>query len=128
MLATGKSSVLVVDDADDIVIIISRMLKNQGLDVHSFTDPAKALSHLTEENCTSCGILVSDIRMPGMSGIDLAKEVKKLRPEMKIILMTAFEQYQKEWQNDLPSIHVEAILTKPVRLSELVSQIKIHVT
>jgi YesN/AraC family two-component response regulator len=62
--------------------------------------------------------------MPVINGIQLAKRAKQLRPELKIVLMTAFEVHQKEWQTALPSTHIDLFLPKPLKMADLVDAIK----
>lgn len=114
-----RTNVLVVDDEVDIINIITMMLEKHGYVVHGFTEPEKALAYANE-----CGIIVSDIRMPDMNGFQLVRAVKKINPDIKVILMTAFEINQKEWQKSLPSTEVDAFLLKPVRVSELLEVIE----
>jgi len=98
------------------------MLEQSGRIVHGFTDPEKALNHATD--CKECGIIVSDVRMPIMSGFQLVRAVKKVHPEIKVVLMTAFEIQQKEWQKTLPSTEVDQFLTKPFKIAELAEAIE----
>ena len=62
--------------------------------------------------------------MSGMSGFELVRRVKELRPEMKVILMTAFKIDMKEAQIVLPSTKVDAFLNKPFRSKELIEAVK----
>lgn len=116
------NSVLVVDDEQDLLTVMKGMLEREGYRVHDFTDPLAALGHA--KDCNDCGIIISDIRMPGMNGIQLVKSLKKLRPDIKVVLMTAFEVNKKEWQTIMPNTEVDAFLTKPFRGLELVRAIE----
>lgn len=114
---------MVVDDESDLLATISKMLEKEGYKVHGFTDPIMAISHV-EYDCTDCTIVISDIRMPGMSGFELIRRLKEVRPEMNVILMTAFRINQSEAQIVLPSTKVDAFLNKPFKLAELIQAIK----
>jgi len=115
-------SIVLVDDERDTITVMTEMLEKQGYAVHGFTDPEKALSHA--KDCKECGIIVADIRMPGMNGFQLVRALKKSRRDMKVVLMTAFEIYKSEWQQVLPSTEVDQFLLKPVKMSQLAEVIE----
>ena len=76
----------IVDDDDSIRWVLSRALKKHDYDIDVFSDGESALAAL-EKNIPT--VLVTDIRMPGISGTDLAKQVSEKHPELPIIIMTA---------------------------------------
>jgi YesN/AraC family two-component response regulator len=57
--------------------------------------------------------------MPEMNGLQLIRELKESRPDMKAVLMTATEIKQEEWQQTLPSAHVDHFLVKPFNSTKL---------
>jgi CheY-like chemotaxis protein len=97
----------------------SKMLEKLGHDVHAFSDPVKALEHIRDEGCLECNVVLSDIRMPGKTGFELVRQLQELRPEMKIVLMTAFKINKSEAQLVLPSTKVDAFIGKPFNIREL---------
>lgn len=114
---------MVVDDEKDIVSVVMMLLKNQGIEVHGFVDPEAALKHVTE-GCTDCWLVLSDIRMPKMSGFELVREIRQVRPDMKIVFMTAFEINMNEFAKVLPSTKVDGFISKPFRANHLLETIK----
>ncbi len=81
----------IVDDDQSIRFVLEKALLREGLPTRSFTNPREVLSALesaTEEDGPQ--ILVSDIRMPGGSGLDLLEKVKEKLPGLPVIIMTAF--------------------------------------
>jgi len=109
---------MVVDDDSDVLAVTRRSLELSGFNVHAFSDAIAALSHV-EKNCKECTMLVSDIRMPQMNGFQLVRRIKELRPDMKIILMTAFEINKSELESVLPSTPVNDLIKKPFSPSHL---------
>ena len=81
------NSVWIVDDDQSIRWVLERALQRDGFDVRAFSSAAECLSAL-ESGAPK--VLVSDIRMPGQSGLELLQQVKQLRPGMPVIIMTAF--------------------------------------
>ncbi len=84
-------SIWIVDDDQSIRFVLEKALLRENLPTRSFTSPREvlqALDTVTEENGPQ--ILVSDIRMPGGSGLDLLTKVKERLPTLPVIIMTAF--------------------------------------
>jgi len=81
------NAVWIVDDDQSIRWVLERALSREGFDVRAF---ASARECLTALDLDSPQVLVSDIRMPGESGIELLQQVKQRRPGMPVIIMTAF--------------------------------------
>ena len=81
----------IVDDDQSIRFVLEKALLREGLTTRSFTNPREVLAALSsEEGSEGPQVLVSDIRMPGGSGLDLLSEVKQRLPSLPVIIMTAF--------------------------------------
>ena len=81
----------IVDDDQSIRFVLEKALLREGLSTRSFTNPREVLAALnSEEGREGPQVLVSDIRMPGGSGLDLLTEVKQKLPGLPVIIMTAF--------------------------------------
>src|SRR5919206_3929003 len=94
MITSNGKSIVVVDDERDIVNQIKRSLEAMdGLKVYTFTDPFAALEYFTSGCKDHHDLVISDIRMPGMNGYEFVKQVKKINPPVKIILMSSFGKY-----------------------------------
>jgi CheY-like chemotaxis protein len=117
-------TILLVDDEWDLLVLFSKMLEKVGYEVHAFSNPVKALEHIRDEGCQKCNFVLSDIRMPGKSGFELVRQLKELRPEMEVVLMTAFKINKGEAQLVLPSTKVDAFIRKPFDIKELQEAIK----
>jgi DNA-binding NtrC family response regulator len=119
----GSHRLMVVDDEKDILTIVMRWLKRWGFAADGFSDPVAALGHF-QHNSTLYSIVISDVRMAGMSGIELASHVLRINPDIKIILMTAYELDQQDLATTLPVIKLEDILKKPFKLIEVCKAVK----
>jgi response regulator RpfG family c-di-GMP phosphodiesterase len=84
------AKLLVVDDDSDIVQVLKIGLEKNRFLVNAFTSPEEALQSFKSDAESYC-LLLSDVRMPALSGIQLAKKVKEANPAVKTVLMTAFE-------------------------------------
>jgi YesN/AraC family two-component response regulator len=67
--------------------------------------------------------MLSDIRMPNMSRIQLARKVKETNPDVKVVLMTAFEIRDNEFSKVFPSMQVDGFIQKPVDIGDLTNKI-----
>ncbi len=79
--------VLIVDDERSLLITLVANLELEGFDVVAAADAAHALELVREE---TFDLLLTDVRMPGMNGVDLFRQIRLMCPEMPVILMTAY--------------------------------------
>ena len=114
---------MVVDADKDILAIIQMGLEKAGYAVHGFSHPMEPLAHI-QNGCKDCELLISDTRMPHVTEFGLVRQVKKLRPEMKVVMMTAFEVNMPEIHAVFPSIPVDNVVRKPFAPSKLMKIIK----
>ena len=115
--------ILLVDDEIDIANSLRRGLEIVGFKVVTYATAPEALADLESHPDYFCA-LVSDIRMPQMSGLELARKAKSVSPALKIILMTAFEMHMTEFSDVLPSTRIDDLITKPFSI-ELLKQVLI---
>ena len=116
------AKLLVVDDDSDIVQVLKLgLLKNRFL-VNAFTNPEEALQSF-KSNAESYCLMLSDIRMPTLSGIQLARKVKEVNPGVKVVLMTSFEIRDNEFSKVFPSTHVDGFVQKPIGIKDLTNKI-----
>src|SRR5262245_15780875 len=118
-----KLTIMVVDDDSDVLHVTKRGIESMGYKVHAFGNPVKALQHL-ESDCSDCELLVTDIRMPLMNGFQLVRRLREVRPDMKVVMMTAFEMNQSEFETVFPSMRVARVVRKPFSSSKLIEIIK----
>jgi DNA-binding NtrC family response regulator len=113
---------LIVDDDSDIVQVLKLGLQKNRFSVNAFTNPEAALQSF-KSNAKSYCVVVSDMRMPELSGIQLAKKVKEINPDVKVVLMTGFEIRDNEFSKVFPSTSVDGFVQKPVGIKELANKI-----
>jgi CheY-like chemotaxis protein len=117
-----KARLFLVDDDPDIVYVLKHGLIKNGFLVDAFTDPQEAFLRL-KINADDYCFLVSDVRMPGLSGIQLARKVKEIRPGIKVVLMTSFEINDNEFSKVFPSTQVDGFVQKPISIADLTNKI-----
>jgi DNA-binding NtrC family response regulator len=116
------AKLLVVDDDPDIVQVLKMGLLKNGFMVEAFTNPQEALQGFKSDAESYC-LVLSDIRMPSISGIQLSKKVKEVNPNVKVVLMTAFEIRDNEFSKVFPSTQVDGFVQKPIGIKELTDKI-----
>jgi two-component system NtrC family response regulator len=110
----GKATILVVDDEESQRQAIAGFLKKLGYDVVICPDGESAYRSIESR---TVDIVISDMRMPGMTGIELLSKARALVPDMTFILMTAFGSVDDAVQS--MKLGAFNYLTKPINLDEL---------
>ena len=126
----SNSNILVIDDNSDIANIIKTMLEIDGFNVSAFYDPSLALDHF-KSNSKEYALLITDVRMPGMSGPEIVSRIKRIEPEIKIIFMTAFDISSVNSEIERYDYEVAEIFQKPLfmrKMRKIVKEILPNVT
>ena len=117
----GCENILFVDDEKEITYMGKKMLESLGYTVDIRTDGFSAL-HEIQTNKQKYDLLVTDQNMPKMLGTDLVRRAKKIMPELKIILITGYEDSIKE--DSIKEYDIAEIIMKPLILSEFSKTIR----
>jgi DNA-binding NtrC family response regulator len=89
-----KYSILVIDDEIEILDMLSRFLnRNPNFSVQTFSNPVSALSSIN--NNTKYDLVLLDIMMPQMNGLDVLEKLKEINSDQKVIMMTAYSTLDK---------------------------------
>ncbi len=110
--------ILVVDDEEELVNLFRQFIISMGFDVVSFTNPIIALDHF-KQLPNKYSMIITDLRMPGMSGIELGSKIREIKPVIKIVLATAFDIADIESNKAYKMAKIDMILQKPIKLSLL---------
>lgn len=114
-----RHNLMIVDDEPIVRRSLSDWLKEEGFDIFTAEDGYKAIE-LIEKEKVDCVIL--DLKMPGMDGIQVLKEIKRRRPETKVIMITAYGTIQ----NAVEAMKIGAYdyITKPFEPEDIVESIR----
>ncbi|MBN1625844.1 MAG: PAS domain S-box protein [Deltaproteobacteria bacterium] len=118
---TGTESILFVDDEKPISDAMNKTLSRLGYRVTSRTDSTQALK-LFSENPGSFDLLITDLVMPHMTGLELSKEVSSIRPDIPIILCTGYSEMLDDEIINQAGIRYRT--TKPLVISEMANIIR----
>ena len=110
--------ILVIDDDPDVLNLFTEFLKREGFRTASYLDPLAALREI-RGSPQRYSLVITDIRMPGISGLEIIKKVSQINQEIKVILISAFELDG----DNLKGIKYEDFIKKPVHLRALAETI-----
>ncbi len=108
--------IFVIDDERIVRVTIADDLKDAGFNVREFSTAASALQHLVE-NDSNVDIIITDLKMPGMDGLEFLEKVKQINPEIYVLLMTAHGSIQTAVK--AMQLGAYDYLAKPFNIDEL---------
>jgi two-component system response regulator ChvI len=119
-------NVMIIDDEKDIANIICRALERTGeFKIDTFYDGQSAFENFKKHDLGYYSLILTDIRMPKMTGFELAKKIREIDPGVKIVFMTAYDTLTLEPLDQMQSsIEVFVILKKPIKVTELAPKLK----
>lgn len=113
--------ILLVDDEVDILHVLKRGLEINGFQVEGYSSPQEVLVSFKP---SKYDLAILDIRMPGLSGFQLYREMRKIDPTITACFLSAFEVHPNEFKIVFPSMmEVKAIIKKPVSINHLLREI-----
>lgn len=119
MKSMGIRKVLVVDDEEKMCAVVKKQLEFDGYECQYVTSPEKALALLDESRFD---LVISDIRMGGMDGIQLLKRIRDRFPEIAVIMITG---YTSDYSySDIIAAGAADFIAKPFELSELKAKVE----
>jgi len=113
--------IMLVDDEDPILVIGADFLRRLGFIPDSFARPAEALEAYRADPAAYCAV-ISDLTMPEMTGLELARHILAIRPGVPIILTSGY--LHSDAQQKARESGVQCVINKPFDMQELVSQIR----
>jgi two-component system, cell cycle response regulator CpdR len=110
--------ILLAEDDEDMRRFLQRALERAGYDVTAVADGQAAYDRLREEPFS---LLLTDIVMPEMNGIELARRATRLDPDLAVMFITGFAAVALDGENGAP--RGAKVLSKPFHLRELVREV-----
>ena len=113
--------IAIIDDEPDLAYLFKEALSQiSGAEVFAFTDPSLALEHF-KANHQNYMVIISDYRMPSMTGMELLSKIKEVNPAVTRIMMSAFEIQDELFQEYKC---VDKFLQKPVLIVDLIKEVR----
>ena len=125
-MSISAKIVSIVDDELDITELFHDAVCGSidGISVASFNDPVIALEHFTQ-NKERYALVISDFRMPNLTGLELLKKVKKFKSNVRTILVSAYEaEYNSVFQRYMQESIIDSFIEKPVTINQLCQRVR----
>jgi DNA-binding response OmpR family regulator len=121
-MSRQKRRILVVDDEPDMTLLFRMALESESsFTVYTFNDPLVALSNFKAD---LYDLVILDIKMPKMDGLDLYQEMKKIDGKVKICFLTASEMYYEEFRKEAYcALDKDMFLRKPIPIEDLLEKV-----
>lgn len=117
-------NVLIVDDEPDVLLTYRSFLEEAGYNVEAFSDPQESLKKFAEHTTSYYDLVILDIRMPGVNGLQLYSRMKAIDPKIKIIFLSALDAAE-ELLSILPGVrNKDTFIRKPVDLRMFINTVK----
>ncbi len=114
----APKAIAIIDDEADLVDLFQEALEKNGFKVFTFTDSIQAFKTL-EKNIQEYRLILSDYRMPKLNGHDLCTKLKQLNPELKVILMSAYETLECNTSKFM-------FIKKPILIAQLLHIVRVN--
>ena len=114
-----RIKVLLVDDEEDLSLVLAERLEIRGFDARGVTSAENALKVLETDDFN---VIVVDVKMPGIGGIELMRKIKQVKPSTEVILFTGHGSRQ-EGEIGLKEGAFDYLI-KPVKIEDLISKIE----
>ena len=125
MVIDSRMVSVVDDDVGTATFFHEALRQNiEGISVFSFTDPVEAFEHFIENKETYV-LVISDLRMPGLNGLELLKKVKTSNPKVRTILMSAYNfEEEEKFQQYMEEAVINSTIEKPVTMNRLYQRVR----
>lgn len=125
-MSVSNRVVSIVDDEIDTIELFHNALCGNidGISVVSFNDPVIALEHFTV-NKETYALMISDLRMPHLNGLELLKKIKNLNPRVRTTLMSAHDIVEDiVFQHYMQLGIIDSFIAKPVTVNQLCQRVR----
>ena len=122
----NNHSILLVDDENDILNLFCDCLQNFGYEAIPFNNPIDALNYINNSNTCNCSLIITDYKMPQMTGLEFIKKIREKDTtfKLKILLISAFIK-SDIMGNDIPnSLRIDKIIEKPIHIEKLIEEVQ----
>ena len=115
----GQLRILIVDDEEDLISTLAERLELRGFEVEAITDGSKALKRVNEGDFD---VLVLDVKMPGIDGLELMAQIKEKHPDLPVIMFTGHGSMASARKGIIRG--ATDYLMKPVDIENLIKKIR----
>jgi two-component system response regulator ChvI len=123
---TTRGNIMLVDDQPDMLFTYRSFLEGQGFKVDTFTDPTVALKQFAKEDASKYDLVIMDIRMPQLNGLQLYQRLRAINSTVRILFVTALDAAD-ELISLLPDVAADQVIMKPVSRDRFLSYVDLAV-
>jgi CheY-like chemotaxis protein len=119
----SQINIMLVDDEPDMLLTYKTFLSSENYNIHAFTDSQEALHHFAQIDPSYYGLVVLDIRMPCLNGLQLYYRLKAINPNVKVLFLSALDAAE-EMVSVLPDVKLDDVIRKPVEQDRFLNKLK----
>jgi CheY-like chemotaxis protein len=123
----NHGNLMLVEDESDVLFVFKTILISEGYNVDTFTDSFEALKHFVKLNRPYYDLVILDIRMHGMNGIQLYQKLKRIDDHVRVTFVSALDAAE-ELISILPDLNPPHIIRKPIAARDFINVVKKAVT
>jgi two-component system response regulator ChvI len=116
-------NIMLVDDEPDMLLTYKTFLASENYNIDAFTDAQKSLHQFAQVDPSYYDLVVMDIRMPGLNGLQLYHRLKAMNPNVKILFLSALD-VADEMISVLPGVKLDDVIRKPVDQEHFLNKLK----
>jgi PAS domain S-box-containing protein len=114
--ATAPGVVLLIEDEDSLRLVVAKLLRKRGFQVIEAADGVAALQSMKSDP-GGIGVVLLDLTLPGMPGSEIFDELRRIRPDVKVVLCTAFSR--EKVAEEFGARDIQGFIRKPYQIAEL---------
>jgi two-component system, OmpR family, response regulator ChvI len=108
-----NTNILLIDDERDDLFVLEKFLTLEGFGVKSFSSSREALNHFAETSPSFYDLIISDIRMPEINGLELYLKLKAIKSDVRVLFATCIE-LAEEILSVMPGVRHDQLIKKPI--------------
>jgi CheY-like chemotaxis protein len=124
--SNNNGTIMLVDDNEDILLTYRSFLSGEGYKVEVFSDPNEALQHFAKLHNSYYSLVIMDIRMPYMNGIQLCNRLKAINKNVNVIFISALDA-ANELVSLIEGLKPEHVIKKPVNKENFMNIVKSNI-
>lgn len=118
-----RPNIMLVDDEPDMLLTYKTFLSSENYNIDAFTDAKESLHQFAQVNPSYYDLVVMDVRMPGLNGLQLYHRLKAMNPNVKILFLSALDAAE-EMISVLPGMKLDDVIRKPVDQEHFLKKLK----
>ena len=120
---SSTQNIMLIDDDSDILMTFRGYLEHEGFDVETYSDPEIALEHFSNTQAPNYDLIITDIRMPNMNGLNIYYKFKSIDPNVRILFISALDIVE-EITSIMADVRLDQFISKPIERKNFIKIVK----